>query len=346
VKTVPFIAENAAAALAQIHAQLGPEAVVLNVRQIPAHGLKRLLHNTGRVEVLAGIPDEPPPHTPKPAATAEPAYTPFENPAVPEDPAPVHTRAWRSISWLESMGLLPQFADRLQDRVHALNGPTPPLMPIAEWAAVRAALAEFWHRPQPLDLNDGRPHVFIGPPGSGKTTVLCKWLTYSVLMEERSAMVWRLDGLSGNTSEFLTVHAEMLGLPVQRFWSAPDAEVDLLFVDLPGVETMDSHGLTALSAQLASLPSPHVHLVLNAAYETAVLLEQIHAFAPLHPEDLTFTHMDEERRRVKLWNFVLGTNCSLRFLSAGQKIPGEFAEAESGLLFPHQTPDKPGVLHM
>jgi len=89
---------------------------------------------------------------------------------------------------------------------------------------------------------------------------------------------------------------------------------------------------------LFSLPQPHIHLVLNAAYETTLLFEQFNAFAPLMPEDLIFTHLDEEHRRVKLWNFVLGTNCSLGWLGGGQKIPGEFRHAESSLLFPHGKP--------
>ena len=83
--------------------------------------------------------------------------------------------------------------------------------------------------------------------------------------------------------------------------------------------------------------SRHIHLVLNAAYETTVLFEQFRAFAPLKPDGLIFTHMDEERQRVKLWNFLLGTNCSIDFLSAGQKIPGEFVQAESALLFPREN---------
>jgi flagellar biosynthesis GTPase FlhF len=101
-----------------------------------------------------------------------------------------------------------------------------------------------------------------------------------------------------------------------------------------------------LSGQLAGLPAPHIHLVLNAAYETSSLFEQIHAFAPLHPEDLIFTHLDEERRRVKLWNFVLGTNFSIRFLSAGQKIPGDFHEGDTALLFPHKMPRNSEVVTM
>jgi flagellar biosynthesis protein FlhF len=176
--------------------------------------------------------------------------------------------------------------------------------------------------------------VFIGPPGSGKSTALCKWLTLAVLTEERNARVCRLDGATANTAEFLAVHCEMLGVPIERFWSKPDARSDLLFVDLPGVELNDDAGMAVLQARLKSLPSPRVHLVLNAAYETAALMAQWRAFAAFEPEDLVFTHMDEEQRRIKLWNLVFGTNCSPRFLSAGQKIPGEFLQAAPSLLFP------------
>jgi len=35
---------------------------------------------------------------------------------------------------------------------------------------------------------------------------------------------------------------------------------------------------------------------------------------------------------------VLGTNCSLGWLAGGQKIPGEFRQADSSLLFPHGKP--------
>jgi flagellar biosynthesis GTPase FlhF len=84
--------------------------------------------------------------------------------------------------------------------------------------------------------------------------------------------------------------------------------------------------MRALEAQLRVLPSARVHLVLNAAYDQAILQEQFRAFGRFNPEDVSFTHLDEERRSEKVWEFVAGTNCTVRFLSSGQKIPGEFVE--------------------
>ena len=337
MKLVPFIANSTEAALTQIHEQLGPEAVVVSVRRLPAYGISRLWHHTGNIEVVACVTEENPRQKKHAIPPGEDVYVPFAEKIEPVPPPHPTSRRWQSITWLESLGLLPSFADRLEEEICARHGDEPPPMPIAEWSAVRNVLAGFWHPARQVMEGTGRPHVFVGPAGSGKTTVLCKWMTASVLADNRRVQVWRLDGDTANTAEFLTLHCEMIGVPIDRFWSVPEKPADLFFVDLPGVEAHSANALSSLRIQVGSLPQPHVHLVLNAACETSILFEQLHAFAVLAPEDVIFTHLDEERRRVKLWNFVLGTNCSLSFLSAGQKIPGEFHRAESALLLPREN---------
>ncbi len=335
MKLSTFTAENAHEAVRIVQQNLGPEAVIVNVRQLPANGFSRLLNRNGHLEVTACVPDKPAPQ-PAVAAGAD-DYVPFADSVDNSSPSPRVERRWRSLAWLESLGLLPEFADRIETKLRSVNAGLPPPNPIAEWNLVRDALATFWRPPHKNLENTGRPHVFIGPAGAGKTTVICKWLTSAVLKGEQRARVWRLDGETVNTSEFLTLHCELLGVPVERFWNDAAATEDLWFVDLPGVETHDAAGLKKLREQLQSLPAPHVHLVLNAAYDTELLFEQFHAFATFLPEDLIFTHLDEEHRRVKLWNFVLGTNCTFGWLAGGQKLPGEFKPAETALLFPHKN---------
>jgi flagellar biosynthesis protein FlhF len=346
MKLSTFTAENAHAAVRVVQQQLGPDAVIVNVRQLSAQGFSRLLNRNGHIEVTACVPDKPAPPSTVTARSGD--YVPFGDLADDPSPSPRGERRWRSLAWLESLGLLPEFADRIETKLRSVNAGLPPPNPIAEWNLVRDTLAAFWRPPQKHIENKGRPHVFIGPAGAGKTTVICKWLTSAVLKGEQRARVWRLDGETANTSEFLTLHCELLGVPVERFWNpashkasprqggAENVAEDLLFVDLPGVETHDAAGLKLLREQLQSLPAPHVHLVLNAAYDTELLFEQFRAFAAFLPEDLIFTHLDEEHRRVKLWNFVLGTNCTLGWLAGGQKLPGEFKPAETALLFPHK----------
>jgi flagellar biosynthesis GTPase FlhF len=79
-------------------------------------------------------------------------------------------------------------------------------------------------------------------------------------------------------------------------------------------------------------------LVLNAAYETSILLAQARAYAVLPIRDLVVTHLDEEPRGGKLWNLLLGTNYTLRYLSSGQNIPGEFVPATPEALWNRLIP--------
>lgn len=275
MKAATFVADTPAAALAQIHEQFGPDAIVLSVRPWRAPGPSRFWQKNRAVEVLAYVEENPQP------ADSQPSSPPLSPPLS----SPLSGRP---------------FFDKGFDKG-----------------------------------TDAGPHVFIGPPGAGKTTLLCKWLVSAVLTQHESVRLWRLDGVNANTAEVLNIYGEMFSVPVERFWSNQDRGVssrapqNLQLVDLPGVETDDAQGLVALKEQLALLPSPHLHLVLNAAYELPLLFQQFRAFARFEPEDLSFTHLDEEPNGEKLRRVAAGTNCSLRFLSAGQKIPGQFSLAEN-----------------
>lgn len=385
-----FIADSAADALTQIRAQLGPDAVVLNVRQVAGPGIARLWQKP-KIEVVAHVPEAPAP--PAPAATvAAPAAKPAREgldelrrelaeirdrmdlerrlaaaqtaretpcpPAIspvpaaqPVPPAPTRTRdpqptvshaapvsGWRVGELLERAGLNRVHVQRVEDELEEQFGPTaPPNLP-EEIALAQQVLGRFWRPAKPLSEGPQRPHVFLGTPGSGKTTLLCKWLAQSVLLEGRTAHVWRLDGSTANTAEALSVYGEILGVPVARFWRGDEESegADLTFIDLPGFNPRDEHAVAAVRALLAQVAGAQLHLVVNAAYEIPLLLGQIRGLSQFGEADLCVTHLDEEPRWGKLWNLALGTNLPLRFLSAGQNIPGDLFAASAEKIFSRQ----------
>ena len=355
VQVIPFVAATAEDAVAQIRTRLGPDAVVVNVRQLPADGLAKLW-KAPRIEVLAYKPDA------KAAAAAESdSLAELKRelllikqqlaPTAPSDslrltppvsrPGPARSDgapSWRAAEVLETSGLMPVHAQRVLEQLQARHGDLPPATLAEELVLARSALAQLWPGLPEAAKESRGTHVLIGPPGAGKTTCICKWLTQARLVEGCSAKVWRLDGVTANTAEALSVYCEILGAPADRTWTKESAATgaDLNFIDLPGVDWRNAGAIRELKRMLDDLGPWRVHLVLNAAYEVPLLVAQARAFASLPIEDLILTHLDEEPRWGKIWNVVLGTNYPVRFLSAAQNVPGEFVPATAERILARQ----------
>ena len=184
-----FIAASAEEAVSQIRAKLGPEAVVLNVRRLPATGLARFWQKP-MIEVLACKPEaEVAAPDPFSEALAEFRLELAEikqqvsSRPVPEIPAPVrtdeeeelNTGSWRVGSMLRKSGLSPLHTQHVLDRLHTQYGEEPPYSLGEEIIRAQDVLAASWRKPAPLPAKS--LHVLIGPAGCGKTTYLCKWLT-------------------------------------------------------------------------------------------------------------------------------------------------------------------------
>ena len=306
------------------------------------------------IEVLACTPEVPAPESP-PLSEAlaefrqqlEEIKQQVASRPAPEVPAPLWSEdaildsgQWRVGAVLRKSGLLPLHAQQVLDRLHAQFGEIPPSSLGEEINRTQDVLAASWRKPSPVVAKS--LHVLIGPAGCGKTTYLCKWLTQAVLVEGRLARVWRLDGATANTAESLSVYCEILGAPNERVWQSGGNALaeDIGFIDLPGVDWRKPSAMQELAGLLKQFGSTRLHLVLNGAYDISILLAQFRAFAVLPIDDLVITHLDEESCWGKIWNLVLGTNCSIRHLSAGQNIPGDLSEASAKMIFARQFPGK------
>ena len=359
VQVIPFIADSAPDAVAQIRAKLGPDAVVVNVRQLPADGLAKLWKSP-RIEVLAYKPDS------RVAVTASDPLSELKQElqairqqlvsanvaAVADSPRGLsqHSHSsggarsggvptWRVGEVLESSGLMPVHTQRVMERLQSSHGEIPPASLAEELVMARSTLTGLWrHLPEPGHSDQGL-HVLIGPAGAGKTTCICKWLAQARLFEGRSAHVWRLDAATANTAEALSVYCEILGVPTDRTWAGAEAvDSDLCFVDLPGVDWRNSGAIHEVKRLIEGLGPCRVHLVLNAAYEVPLLLAQARAYSAIPVDDMIMTHLDEEPRWGKIWNVVLGTNYPVRFLSSAQNVPGDFLPATPERILTRQFP--------
>jgi flagellar biosynthesis protein FlhF len=356
MEPIAFVAASAEEAVAQIRARLGPEAVVLHVRPLPANGLARLWQKP-MIEVLAHRPEAPPAEA-APVSLALEEFrqrlhqieqhvkTPPPSPELATVPLPentaslaaLDTNGWRLGEVLQRSGLQPLHAQRVLDQVRREHGDTPPPSLGGEISLARGVLAEGWRTAEASPAHS--LHAVIGPAGSGKTTCLCKWLTQAALVEGRLARVWRLDGATANMAESLTVYCEILHVPSERSWGDVSGEIaeDIGFIDLPGVDWRKPEAIRDLGDRLKKMGAPRLHLALNGAYDISVTLAQVRAFAPLPVEDLIITHLDEETRWGKLWNLVLAGHPPLRYLCTGQNIPGDICTASAEAILDRQFP--------
>ena len=387
-----FIVDSAAEAVGLIRSKLGPDAVVLNVRKLPAEGVSKLWRKP-RLEVLAAVPSEQGEEaassapqavalgglTEAPSAPVPPADPLSElrremseiraevlrsrdsglvrdasavmgtasslelmPEAVPIEPFVPRTLAypgdWQVGPILEATGLQPRYAMKVVERLCEDYGEAGPEALKEQLGLAMKVLRGEWIIPPSLAPNGtSETHVLIGPAGSGKTTALCKWLAQLVLVEGRSVAIFRLDGETANTGEFLSVHAEVLGVPVQRSLTSDwRSAADVVFIDLPGVSHTDRASMIKLRDQLQGLRPAQIHLVLNVAYESPLFMAQFRGFSGLQPNDWIATHLDEEPRWGKLWNGVMGTNCPLGWMGVGQNIPGMFHRADPDRLLSRQ----------
>ena len=348
-----FIADSASEAVERIRAELGPAAVVLSVRKLPRTGLERFVKQD-QIEVLAGIDQAP--ETP---ASLPPVAHPLTDPLAEiraeiqqlrqDLTAKIEQRGNDSFArgvnhrpgksniahLLVQTGLMPSFAEGIVQELPGLESYT-----LAEQiTAVSETLRQHW-RSEP-SATEADVHIFVGVPGSGKSTVLCKMLAQTSLLQSQPATVYQLDSHIANASPLPSVYAEVVGAQFER--TPPfdfERREESVYVDLPGVALRNIKGLEHLKSVIAIFGIPQIHLVLNAAYESAHLLEQVRFFSSLGIADLIVSHLDEETRWGKVWNLVLGTNLNVRALGTGQNIPGDFHPANPDIIFSRQFAGK------
>ena len=330
-KQYRFVVRSAEEAVTLIRERLGTAARVVSVRQVEGKGLARFL-TAPKLEVTAELTTLPPtPEAAEPAvapAVSAPLPAPNDKPAVaaaavagePETPAeePLLVRLIRAA------GVSPTVLARLQaNDVWRVIERMPAGLGLARVAALLAK--EFHAMPRrPL----GNRIVFLGGHGSGKTTALCKLLAADIFVRQQQGFVLKLDLDSANPGDGLSVFCDAMGVPCARAAEdVPDLDpATLLYVDLPGLSLDDRDQVQLLSDEITPLgPTSHV-LVVNAAYDAAVLKHLCRAGEEIGCTHLVLTHCDELIHWGKLLDVLLGSNLTPLFLSMGQNVAGDLEE--------------------
>lgn len=183
--------------------------------------------------------------------------------------------------------------------------------------------------------------AFIGSPGSGKTTALCKWLASDVFVRDRRSVVLKLDLDRANPGDALAVFCEALGVPFAR--SIPDVPTldpnQSLLIDVPGIVPGNGDDVAPLIEALGPVFATSRVIVINAAYDPE-LIKRAFAFASRAScTHVVFTHLDELTHWGKLWEFILDYQLTPLFLGTGPNIAGDLEENVFEAVLAHTFPD-------
>jgi flagellar biosynthesis protein FlhF len=364
--TYKFTVRSTEEAIRTIREQLGENAKVLSVRQVGSSGL----FSKPKLEVVAQISDV--------SGTAS-ASEPFENAAsasssafslrsdesaspsgLAESPAPgvltatlpANGRGPSAKTAAPSGARLPEllrkagFSESLVTRLQASpafvgNDERPLHQALVEVGrSLRQVAAKHAARPLPART------AFLGTPGVGRTTALCKWLARDVFAQGRTGRVVKAEFDRPNPAEGLAVFCEALGLTLEYHAPSsddtagapsprsvltaptlqPEPEGGFLYADLPGLSLRNPAENTALARFLDTEKFTGRVLVLNAAYDHAMLRRCYAAGRDLGATHLVFTHLDELDHWGKLWDFLLDGELTPLFLATGSSLTGDLEE--------------------
>jgi flagellar biosynthesis protein FlhF len=176
--------------------------------------------------------------------------------------------------------------------------------------------------------------AFIGTPGSGRTTALCKWLGLEVFRRARMGHVVTAEFDRPNPSGVLPVFCEAMGVPVARFPASTEVAVPggFVYFDLPGISLKNPADNAAMARFLDQEKVQHRILVLNAAYDHAALRKSYAAGRSLGATHLVFTHLDEVTQWGRLWDYLGDGGLKPLFLGTGPSLTGDCEDDVWGAL--------------
>jgi flagellar biosynthesis protein FlhF len=341
----------------QVRAELGPNAVILHTKADRPRGLLRFLHGSA-VEVVAAV-DQSNAGGAVPRMPSEPALARVPAPAAaPMPPAPSALDVVQSeiadlrrillrfggarglpsplvplYAWLVEAGVADSLAFRLLDDITVADaGGT--AFSIETLTDVLEKRVSSGIRVSGATLVPARGTIaFVGPTGSGKTTTVAK-LAVQAHLQGRTPQVVSLDGLSPTTPAALDAIARVAGVPHEVAASPAEVEAalgrsaaEIRFIDTPGLVRGDTASMAALAAMLQRARVTEVHFVMPATMKADDALATLTAFAPLKPNRLCVTKLDETATFGSLLTVAMTSGLPLSYVATGRDVPDDIQAA-------------------
>ncbi|MFC0301406.1 flagellar biosynthesis protein FlhF [Virgibacillus soli] len=172
---------------------------------------------------------------------------------------------------------------------------------------------------------------FVGPTGVGKTTTLAKVAGNSMLQDNKKIAFITMDTYRIAAIEQLKTYAEILQVPIKVAYSAQDyvqaldefAAYDLILVDTAGRNFRDERYIEELKKNMSVEHNTEVYLVLSLTAKLTDLSAIKDKFATIPVKEFIFTKLDETRQYGGLLTLMLESGKGIGYMTNGQSVPDD-----------------------
>ena len=189
----------------------------------------------------------------------------------------------------------------------------------------------------PIRVESGRRTIIalVGPTGVGKTTTIAKLAARFQLRERCRVGLITVDTYRIAAVAQLKTYAQILDVPLAVARSPHEvsealdrmAEVDLVLIDTAGRSPRDAVRLSELRALLAHSQADEIHLVLSAVAGADAIDVAAGAFATVGASALVLTKLDEAVSLDWLPAVLSRHRLPVSYITTGQNVPDDIQPA-------------------
>ena len=355
-----FLARTLPEAMAQVKAELGPEAVILHTDQMKIGGIFGLF-GTRMIEVTAAADHA----ETRPAGPAPDLTSGVSSPALRSAPAmaavksematmkammgevlekistaaaggPPEPELHEVYEILRTGGLEDDVALNLVNRIRSRDLRGKLTFPEARQFARELLLGDLSAvETVQIPTAGCRIVALVGPTGVGKTTTLAKLAAHYALGRHLRVALITADTYRIAAVEQLRTYSDILGIPLEVVYEPTEVVAaiarhqtrDLILVDTAGRSPRNEEHMRELQTYLTALSPDEMYLVvsLTSGYRNAMGIVQ--SYLPLGFQRFLFTKWDEVETPGFIYNIIHKYHLPLSYITNGQNVPDDIEVA-------------------